>query len=94
MVNASGTLLFLPLARNGKKLLEDACHSLNTKSSTTQWVTTFELYCRSKKTEVNYSTIELADVAVLFQSFYADLSQKDDEQYCINSLMAHRSALY
>ena len=73
-----------------EKLLEDAIPK-NTKSSTTHWVNIFELYCRSKKdTEVNLSTIELGDLAVLFESFYADLRQKDGEQYCRNSLMACR----
>ena len=77
-----------------EKLLEDAIPK-NTKSSTTQWVKIFELYCRSKKdTEVKFSTIELADLAVLFESFYADLRRKDGEQYRRNSLMACRSALH
>ena len=86
--------LFLPLARTGKKLLEDAIPK-NTKSSTTQWVIIFELYCRSKKdTDVNFSTIELVDLAVPFESFCADLRRKDGEQYRRNSLMACRSALH
>ena len=77
-----------------EKLLEDAIPK-NTKSSTTQWVKNLEPYCRSKKdTEVNFSTIELADLAVLFESFYADLRRKDGEQYRRNSLMACRSALH
>ena len=79
-----------------EKLLEDAIPK-KTKSSTTHWVKKFELYCRSKKdTEVNFSTIELADLAVLFESFYADLRRKDGEQYRRNSesLMACRSALH
>ena len=77
-----------------EKLLEDAV-SKNTKSSSTQWVKIEELYCRSKNdTEVNFSTIELADLAALFESFYADLRRKDGEQHRRSSLMACRSALH
>ena len=90
---ASAKQLVFTTSKDREKLLEDAIPK-NTKSSTRQWVNFFELYFRSKDTEVNFSTIELADLAVLFESFYAFLRRKDGEQYRRNCLMACRSALH
>ena len=90
---ASAKQFVFTTSEDREKLLEDAIPK-NTKSSTRQWVNIFELYFRSKDTEVNFSTIELAGLAVLFESFYAFLRRKDGEQYRRNSLMACRSALH